>query len=88
MGANLKQTLRCRDGGIILKIEKEAEEILKKFSEALQDIPELEETYYIVDNLNREREDKAQKKDSARILRNAQVDDDGNVIVEKSKWTG
>ncbi len=71
-----------------MKIEKEAEEILKKFSEALQDIPELEETYYIVDNLNREREDKAQEKDSARILRNAQVDDDGNVIVEKSKWTG
>jgi len=71
-----------------LKIEKEAEEILKKFSEALQDIPELEETYYIVDNLNREREDQSQEKDSTKILINAQVDDDGNVIVEKSKWTG
>lgn len=71
-----------------MKIEKEAEEILKKFSKALQDIPELEETYYIVDNLNREREDQSQEKDSTKILINAQVDDDGNVIVEKSKWTG
>jgi aspartyl-tRNA(Asn)/glutamyl-tRNA(Gln) amidotransferase subunit C len=71
-----------------LKIEKEAEEILKKFSEALQDIPELEETYYIVDNLNRERKDQAQEKDSTKILRNAQVDEEGNVIVEKGKWTG
>ncbi|MEN6329951.1 MAG: Asp-tRNA(Asn) amidotransferase subunit GatC [Methanobacteriaceae archaeon] len=70
-----------------MKIEKEAEEILKKFSEALQDIPELEETYYIVDNLNREREDQAQEKDSTKILRNAQVDQDSNIIVEKSKWT-
>lgn len=71
-----------------MKIEKEAEEILKKFSEALQDIPELEETYYIVDNLNREREDQAHEKDSTKILRNAQVDEEGNVIVEKGKWTG
>jgi aspartyl-tRNA(Asn)/glutamyl-tRNA(Gln) amidotransferase subunit C len=88
MGFNLKQTYQCGDGGIILKIEKEAEEILKKFSEALQDIPELEETYYIVDNLNREREDQAQEKDSTKILRNAQVDEDGNLLVEKGKWTG
>jgi aspartyl-tRNA(Asn)/glutamyl-tRNA(Gln) amidotransferase subunit C len=71
-----------------LKIEKEAEEILKKFSEALQDIPELEETYYIVDNLNREREDLAHEKDSTKLLRNSRVDEDGNVMVEKSKWTG
>jgi len=71
-----------------LKIEKEAEEILKKFSEALQDIPQLEETYYLVDNLNRERKDEAHEKDSTKILRNAQVDEDGNVIVEKGKWTG
>ena len=71
-----------------MKIEKEAEEILKKFSKALQDIPELEETYYIVDNLNREREDQAQERDSTKILRNTQVDEDGNVVVEKGKWTG
>ncbi|HNR25581.1 MAG TPA: Asp-tRNA(Asn) amidotransferase subunit GatC [Methanobacteriaceae archaeon] len=71
-----------------MKIEKEAEEILKKFSEALQDIPELEETYYIVDNLNREREDLAHEKDSTKLLRNSRVDEDGNVMVEKSKWTG
>lgn len=71
-----------------MKIEKDAEEILKKFSEALQDIPELEETYYIVDNLNREREDQAQEKDSTKILKNAQVDEEGNLLVEKGKWTG
>jgi aspartyl-tRNA(Asn)/glutamyl-tRNA(Gln) amidotransferase subunit C len=71
-----------------LKIEKEAEEILSKFSEALKDIPQLEETYYLVDNLNREREDHAEKKDPEKIMRNAETDEEGNLIVEKGKWTG
>jgi aspartyl-tRNA(Asn)/glutamyl-tRNA(Gln) amidotransferase subunit C len=70
-----------------LKIEKEAEEILAKFSEALKDVPKLEETYYMVDNLNLEREDKAQEKSPEKILKNADTDDEGNIIVEKSKWT-
>jgi aspartyl-tRNA(Asn)/glutamyl-tRNA(Gln) amidotransferase subunit C len=74
--------------GIYLKIEKEAEEILSKFSEALKDVPKLEETYYMVDNINRERKDKAQEKNPEKILRNAETDDDGNIIVEKGKWTG
>lgn len=69
-----------------LKIEKEAEEILQSFSEALKDIPELEETHYMVDNVNLSREDCAEDKESWKIMRNTQVDEDGNLIVEKGKW--
>ncbi len=69
-----------------MKIEKEAEEILKKFSKALKDIPELEETHYIVDNVNLTRPDCGEDKNPDKILRNAEVDEDGNVIAEKSKW--
>ncbi len=69
-----------------MKIEKEAEEILKKFSKALENIPELEETHYIVDNVNLTRPDCGEEKNPEKILRNAQLDEDGNVIAEKSKW--
>jgi aspartyl-tRNA(Asn)/glutamyl-tRNA(Gln) amidotransferase subunit C len=69
-----------------LKIEKEAEEILKKFSKALENIPDLEETHYIVDNVNLNREDCAEDKDPDKIMRNAHVDEEGNLIVEKGKW--
>ena len=70
-----------------MKIEKEAEKILEEFSKTLENIPELEETYYIVDNVNLTREDTPQKKNPERILKNTQVDNEGNMIVEKSKWT-
>jgi aspartyl-tRNA(Asn)/glutamyl-tRNA(Gln) amidotransferase subunit C len=69
-----------------LKIEKEAEQILEKFSEALKDIPDLEETHYMVDNVNLTRDDIAETKDPERILRNAHTDEDGNIISEKGKW--
>jgi len=69
-----------------LKIEKEAEKILEKFSKELQDIPELEETYYIVDNVNLSREDEAEDKNPEKILRNAHLDENGNLIAEKGKW--
>lgn len=69
-----------------MKIEKEAEKILEKFSKELQDIPELEETYYIVDNVNLSREDEAEDKNSEKILRNAHLDEKGNLIAEKGKW--
>ena len=69
-----------------LKIEKEAEEILQSFSDALKNIPELEETHYMVDNVNLSREDCAEDKDSAKIMRNAHVDEEGNLIAEKGKW--
>ncbi len=68
-----------------MKIEKEAEEILEKFREALEDIPELEETHYIVDNVNLTRPDCGEDKNPEKILRNTEVDEDGNVIVEKGK---
>jgi aspartyl-tRNA(Asn)/glutamyl-tRNA(Gln) amidotransferase subunit C len=69
-----------------LKIEKEAEQILEKFSEALKDIPDLEETHYMVDNVNLTRDDIAEAKDPERIMRNAHTDEDGNIIAEKGKW--
>ncbi|MGZ7117780.1 MAG: Asp-tRNA(Asn) amidotransferase subunit GatC, partial [Methanobacterium sp.] len=52
-----------------MKIEKEAEEILKKFSKALNNIPELEETHYIVDNVNLTRPDCGVEKNPQKILR-------------------
>jgi aspartyl-tRNA(Asn)/glutamyl-tRNA(Gln) amidotransferase subunit C len=69
-----------------LKIEKEAEKILESFSEALKDIPELEETHYMVDNVNLSREDVAEEKNPEKILRNAHTDEDGNLIADKAKW--
>ncbi|BDH79365.1 MAG TPA: Asp-tRNA(Asn) amidotransferase subunit GatC [Methanothermobacter sp.] len=68
-------------------IEKEAEKILEEFSKALEKVPELEETHYIVDNLNRTRADKKRKHDPKRILKNAPVDEEGNIIVERGEWT-
>lgn len=69
-----------------MKIEKEAEKILQSFSDALKNIPELEETHYMVDNVNLSRDDCAEDKDSGKIMRNTHVDEDGNLIVEKGKW--
>jgi aspartyl-tRNA(Asn)/glutamyl-tRNA(Gln) amidotransferase subunit C len=69
-----------------LKIEKEAEKILESFSEALKDIPELEETHYMVDNVNLSRGDVAEKKNPEKILRNAHTDEEGNIIADKAKW--
>lgn len=69
-----------------MKIEKEAEKILQKFSQALTNIPELEETHYMVDNVNLSRNDEAEDKNPEKIIRNAQVDEEGNIIAEKGKW--
>jgi aspartyl-tRNA(Asn)/glutamyl-tRNA(Gln) amidotransferase subunit C len=69
-----------------LKIEKEAEKILESFSEALKDIPELEETHYMVDNVNLSREDISEEKNPDKILRNAHTDENGNIIADKAKW--
>ena len=69
-----------------MKIEKEAEIILEKFSRVLENIPDLEETHYIVDNVNLSREDVGRDKNPEKILRNANVDEEGNLIAEKGKW--
>ena len=67
-------------------IEKDAEEILNKFSQALDKIPDNDETYYITDNLNLNRTDKSQPKDSSKILRNAKTDKENKVVVKKAEW--
>ena len=70
-----------------MEIQNEAEHILNKFSEVLEQIPDLEETRYIVDNLNRTREDLKESKNPEKILRNAHVDKQGSIVAEKGKWT-
>lgn len=70
-----------------MEINQEAENILKKFSEELDQIPDLEETQYLVDNLNRMREDESSNSDYEKILRNARVDKNGSIVSEKGKWT-
>ena len=71
-----------------MTIEKDAEDIIEKFSKILEDIPDSDETWYITDNLNLTREDKAQAKNPEKILRNARIDKDGNLVVKKADWTG
>lgn len=76
------------------KIETEAQQILDELSKALENIPELEENededvnkdFYIVDNLNLSRKDESEKEDSAKIVRNARTDKNGNIIVKKADW--
>ena len=70
-----------------MTIEKDAEDIIEKFSKILDDIPETEETWYITDNLNLTREDEAHEKNPEKILRNANIDKEGNLIVKKADWT-
>jgi len=69
-----------------MKIEKDAEKILKDFSKTLESIPELEETHYIVDNVNLTRKDLSKKKDSEKIMKNSRTDKEGNLLVKKAEW--
>ncbi len=69
-----------------MKIEKDAEKIVTEFSEKLENIPDLEETWYITDNLNLTRTDIAHEKNPEKILRNAHIDKDGNLVVKKADW--
>ncbi|WP_295722257.1 Asp-tRNA(Asn) amidotransferase subunit GatC [uncultured Methanobrevibacter sp.] len=70
-----------------MEIKEDAEKILNEFSKILETIPDLEETYYITDNLNLTRKDESVSKDSSKILRNAKTDKNGNLIVKKADWT-
>jgi aspartyl-tRNA(Asn)/glutamyl-tRNA(Gln) amidotransferase subunit C len=72
---------------MLMSIEKDAEDIIEKFSKILEDIPDSDETWYITDNLNLTREDKAQEKNPEKILRNARIDKDGNLVVKRAEWT-
>ena len=69
-----------------MKIEKDAEKILESFSKTLESVPELEETWYVIDNLNLSRKDEAHPKNPEKINRNSKLDKDGNVIVKKAEW--
>lgn len=69
-----------------MEIKEDAEKIVKEFSEKLENIPDLEETWYITDNLNLTRNDVSHKKNPEKILRNARIDKDGNLIVKKADW--
>lgn len=69
-----------------MKIEKDAEKILKEFSKTLESIPNLEETHYIIDNVNLTREDIATKQNPEKIMKNAKTDKDGNLVVKKAEW--
>ena len=73
-------------GDLFMKIEKDAENILNKFSKTLEDIPDLEETWYITDNLNLTREDKSHEKHPEKILRNAHIDKEGKLVVKRADW--
>ena len=70
-----------------MSIEKDAEEIIEKFSKTLENIPDSDETWYITDNLNLTRDDEAHVKNPEKILRNANIDKEGNLIVKKADWT-
>ena len=70
-----------------MTIEKDAEDIIEKFSKILEDIPDSDETWYITDNLNLTRDDEAHEKNPEKILRNANIDKEGNLIVKKAVWT-
>jgi aspartyl-tRNA(Asn)/glutamyl-tRNA(Gln) amidotransferase subunit C len=69
-----------------VKIEKDAEKILEEFSKTLESIPNLEETHYMVDNVNLSREDVSEEKSPEKIMRNAKTDKEGNIIVKKADW--
>lgn len=70
-----------------MEIKEDAEKILKEFSKTLENIPDLDETYYITDNLNLTRNDKNESFNPSKIKRNAKLDKDGNLIVKKADWT-
>ncbi len=56
-----------------MTIEKDAEDIIEKFSKTLENIPDSDETWYITDNLNLTREDTSKEKNPEKILRNANM---------------
>ena len=70
-----------------MTIEKDAEKIINEFSKILEDIPDSDETWYITDNLNLTRKDESKQKNPEKILRNANIDKDGNLVVKRADWT-
>ena len=46
-----------------------------------------DETWYITDNLNLTRKDESHEKNPEKILRNARIDKEGNLVVKRADWT-
>ena len=73
----------------MMEIEKEAEKVLKGLSDALGEI-DLEETYYVVEDINVTRKDgkpKLEKDFRKEALKNApSTDSEGNYKTEVGKW--
>ncbi|HDN83082.1 MAG TPA: Asp-tRNA(Asn) amidotransferase subunit GatC [Candidatus Altiarchaeales archaeon] len=70
------------------KIEVEGIKLIEEFSKILEKIPEIEETYYVIDLKNILRDDKAAKLDDSfhgKLLRLAPKKDDGYIIAEKQE---
>ena len=87
MSKDIINILLINIGVYSMTIEKDAEDIIEKFSKILEDIPDSDETWYITDNLNLTREDESHEKNPEKILRNANIDKDGNLIVKRADWT-
>ncbi len=74
------------------KIKKDAEEIVSRFSQILEEfnLSEVEEELYILDVKNVLREDEVKIQDSSfreNALKIAPKVKDGYIVVEKGKWT-
>lgn len=72
-------------------IQKEAEKVLEELTRALGDV-EMEETYYVVEEINVTRPDANPGLDETTkdiIKKNSHgLDENGNFIMEVGKWTG
>jgi predicted Asp-tRNA(Asn)/Glu-tRNA(Gln) amidotransferase subunit C len=73
-----------------MEIEKEAEKVLKELSLALGEI-DLQETYYVVEEINVTRGDGEPRDDNPKfkriIKKNApRMDEDGAFIMEAGRW--
>jgi predicted Asp-tRNA(Asn)/Glu-tRNA(Gln) amidotransferase subunit C len=72
-----------------MKVQKEAEKVLKELSEVLGEIG-LSETYYVVEDINMTRSDGEAKVDGKFreiIKKNAtKLDEEGSFIMEVGKW--
>ena len=70
----------------MIELKKDLNEILEKFLKTLENVPTMNEEYYLIDNVNTKREDIAISQNPEKIMKNAKTDKDGNLIVKKADW--
>ncbi len=69
------------------KIEKQAKEILDKFSNALDKVKKFDENFYVVrKNAEREENGKSNISFKSKLLENAPSKNEDFVVVEKRSW--